>query len=259
MQVRELKDCTALLTGSATSIGFEIAAQLAEAGVPRIMLNGRKADEGAEACRRLAERAPGVDVRFTEADVATIEGATRLADATAEAFGGIDILVTSIGGVLSPRPFHQIPLDMMVPIVQSHMMSALYVCHAALPHMIAREGGTIINLSSDAGKSPTPGECVIGAAKAGIIMFSRTLSLEVSRHGIRVHCLTPSIVRDTKAYDKVMSEEFSGKLFSKAEARARLGVVTPGDIAPTAVFLASPAAAKMTAQTISVTGGISAN
>jgi 2-hydroxycyclohexanecarboxyl-CoA dehydrogenase len=89
-------------------------------------------------------------------------------------------------------------------------------------------------------------------------MFSKTLALELSRFGIRVHALTPSIVRDTRAYDHMMSEEFSRRLFEKAEKKAKLGVVTPADIAPVAVFLARPEAAKITAQAISINGGISA-
>jgi 3-oxoacyl-[acyl-carrier protein] reductase len=75
---------------------------------------------------------------------------------------------------------------------------------------------------------------------------------------VRVHAITPSIVKDTLAYERVMSNEFSRKLFQKAESRARLGVVSPKDIAPLAVFLASPASSKMTGQAISVNGGISA-
>ena len=89
-------------------------------------------------------------------------------------------------------------------------------------------------------------------------MFSRTLALEGSRHGIRVHSLTPSLVKDTAAYDRVMAGEFSKKLFEKVTKKARLGLVTPKDIAPLAVFLCSPAASKITGQTISVNGGISA-
>jgi NAD(P)-dependent dehydrogenase (short-subunit alcohol dehydrogenase family) len=89
-------------------------------------------------------------------------------------------------------------------------------------------------------------------------MFSRTLALEASRHGIRVNAITPSIVKDTSAYKRVMSSEFSQRLFAKAEAKAKLGVATPADIAPLAVFLAGPGAAKITGQAISVNGGISA-
>lgn len=258
MKVRQLSECSALLTGSSSSIAFEIAAQLAEAGVPRIMLNGRDPGRGEAACARLRARAPNVDVRFLSGDMKNQDDALRLVGAAKEAFGGLDILVNSISGSLSPRPFHEVPIEAFGTLVQAHLVSTFYTCHAAIPLMIEREGGVIINMASDAAKIATPGEAIIGACKAGVVMFSKTLALENSRHGIRVHALTPSIVRDTAGYTKVMSDEFSRKLFEKAEKRAKLGVVTPADIAPVAVFLAGPGAAKITGQAVSVNGGISA-
>jgi NAD(P)-dependent dehydrogenase (short-subunit alcohol dehydrogenase family) len=98
----------------------------------------------------------------------------------------------------------------------------------------------------------------MGAALSGIAMFTRALALEGKRSGIRANCVTPSIVRGTPLYDRLMAAPFTGRLFAKAEAQAHLGVVTPADIAPLIVFLASPAAAKLTGQAISVNGGISA-
>jgi 2-hydroxycyclohexanecarboxyl-CoA dehydrogenase len=258
MIVRDLKDCTALVSGSSGGIGFEIAAQLAEAGVPRLMLNGRDSARGQAAIERIRQRAAHCDVRFTSADPSDAAQAKRLVADTVETFGALDILVNSISGHLSPRPFHEVPEDAIDPLMHAHLGSVLYVCLAAMPHLMAREGGVVLNMASDAAKIATPGEAVQGACKAAVVMFSRTLALEGSRHGIRVHALTPSLVKDTAAYDRVMSSEFSRKLFDKAARRARLGLVGPEDIAPLAVFLASPAASKITGQAISVNGGISA-
>ncbi len=257
MVARKLNECSALLTASSDSIGFEIAAQLAEAGVPRIMLNGRDQERGERACARLKERAPNVDVRFTSADTKVYKEAHGLVNAAVDAFGSLDIVVTGVSGP-TPRPFHELQEDEMDLLIRTHFSSTIYVCQAAIPHLMARQGGVILNIASDAGKIATPGEAIIGGGKAGVIMFSRTLALEASRHGIRVHALTPSIVKGTASYERLMANEFSRKLFKKAESRARLGVVEPADIAPLAVFLASPAAAKMTGQAISVNGGISA-
>jgi len=157
-----------------------------------------------------------------------------------------------------PRPFHELPYDAIDHLINAHLSSVIYTCRAAMPHMMQRGGGSIINIASDAAKIATPGEAVIGAGKAGVVMFTRTLALEASRHGIRVNAITPSIVRGTAAYDRAMAGEFSRKVFQKAESRARLGVVTVDELAPLAVFLASPASRKITGQAISVNGGISA-
>jgi 2-hydroxycyclohexanecarboxyl-CoA dehydrogenase len=258
MIVRNFDDCTALVTGSTSGIGIEIAAQLAEAGVLRLALSGRDPDRGERAVATVKARAPGCDVRFFKADVSQPAQALTLVEAVVAAFGGLDILATSIPGHLSPQPFHQVPVEAFQEQFQSHLGSVMYTCHAALPHMMAREGGAIINLSSDAAKIATPGEAIQGACKAAVVMFTRTLALEAGRYGIRVNAITPSIVRDTSAYQRVMSSEFSQRLFAKAEKKARLGVATPADIAPLAVFLASPAASKITGQAVSVNGGISA-
>jgi NAD(P)-dependent dehydrogenase (short-subunit alcohol dehydrogenase family) len=124
--------------------------------------------------------------------------------------------------------------------------------------MRAKGGGAIVSFASDAGKIATPGEAVLGGALAANIMFVRALGLELGRENIRVNAVTPSITRGTKTYDKVMSNEFSRRLFEKAEKRARLGVASAENVAPMAVFLASPLASHITGQVVSVNGGISA-
>lgn len=179
-------------------------------------------------------------------------------DEIARQNSGIDTLVHCVGGGFPPAPFEDKKLEVIQSSVSTHLMSAMYTVHATLPHLRKGGGGSILLMASDAAKSPTPGEAVIGAAKAGVAMFARTLSLEVSRHAIRVNCLTPSIVRGTETYDRLMADPFSRKLFAKAEGRARLGVVTPQDIVPLAMFLLGPGAKKITGQVVSVNGGISA-
>ncbi len=258
MIVRELKDSYAVLNGSVDGIAFEVAAQLAEAGVPRIVLNGRREEAGANAISRLKLRAPDCDVHFIKADVSEPEDARRFIAEAIEYLGRIDILLNSIGGGVSPMPFHAFDPENFMLLIKRHQLSVLECTRAAMPVMVEQEGGVIINIASDAAKVATPGESVIGMMKAGVLMFSKTLALEASRSGIRVHCITPSIVADTPRYNEIMEKGFSSRLFKKAEKKARLGVVTPKDIAPVCVFLASPQASKMTGQAISVNGGISA-
>jgi 2-hydroxycyclohexanecarboxyl-CoA dehydrogenase len=134
----------------------------------------------------------------------------------------------------------------------------MYLSRAVLPIMQAQRGGSIINIASDAGKTATPGETVLGASMAAIIMFSRALTMEAKRDGIRVNAVTPSLINGTPTADTVTRDGFSKRLFEKAAAHAHLGVAEPDDLASLVVFLGSPASARLTGQAISVNGGISA-
>jgi 2-hydroxycyclohexanecarboxyl-CoA dehydrogenase len=247
----------ALVTGSTSGIGLETAARLAESGVSRLVINGRDRERGERALRILEERAPGLAVAFLAADVSAPDGARTLIDgASAHLDGPIDVLVTCAGGDHAPSLFHETSLDEMEAVVRHWLLSTLYCCRLALPHVA--DGGAIITVASDAAKVPTPGESVIGAAMAGITMFSRTLAMEAKRRKIRVNVVTPSLVRNTLTHDRITAEGFSAKLFGKAAAAAHLGVPHPADVAALIAFLAMPHAAKLTGQVISVNGGISA-
>ena len=124
--------------------------------------------------------------------------------------------------------------------------------HSFIEADVAARGGTIIGFASDAGRFAAPRQAVIGAAFAGVMGFVRNLAMEVGRNGVRVHCLSPSFVADTPAY--AMHADRAGS----AIARAGLGLPSPADIAPMALFLCSPGAAKITGQIISINGGLNA-
>jgi NAD(P)-dependent dehydrogenase (short-subunit alcohol dehydrogenase family) len=163
-------------------------------------------------------------------------------------FGGIDILVHTASGGGPPDLFMNIDPADWRRTLDGKLISLMRCCRHAVPMMVARGGGAIVSVASDAARLATPGETVIGAAFAGNAMFTKTLAVELARHNIRANVVTPSITRDTKTYDAVMAGAFSRKLFLKAEQRARLGVPVPGDIAPIIVFLASPLASHITGQ-----------
>jgi NAD(P)-dependent dehydrogenase (short-subunit alcohol dehydrogenase family) len=120
------------------------------------------------------------------------------------------------------------------------------------------DGAAIVNVASDAGKVPTPGEAVIGAAMAGIAMFSRTLAMEAKRRRIKVNVVTPSLVSQTLTHERILSDAFSAKLFEKALRAAHLGTVDADEVAGVIAFLAGPDASKITGQVVSINGGISA-
>ena len=258
MAAKDIGAASALIVGGTAGIGYASAAALLAQGLPRLTIAGRTPERGEAACRQLAMRFPLADIRFRRCDARDGEAAQALADAAARDMGGIDILVSSGGGDPLPKLLHEIPVTEIIPTISMIVSGIILPARAVLPHMMTQGGGSIICLASDAAKIATPGESVIGAAMAAIVMFCRGMAIEAKRSGVRVNCLTPSIVRDTPLYDKLMADPFSNKLFAKAESLAGLGVAVPDDLAAMAAFLASPAAARITGQTISVTGGISA-
>ena len=196
--------------------------------------------------------------RFSEARVAKADVAEAVMAEAMKRLGRIDMLVNSTGGNDLPRLLFRTPPVEIPGILERRLFAQSLSCASALPFMRAAGGGTIINIASDAGKIPTLGESVIGAAMADIVMFTRALALEGKRDCIRANVLTPSMTSGTEHYDKVMADPFAGRLFAKAEKMAALGVVSKEELAGLAVVLASSAAAKITGQAISMTGGVSA-
>jgi NAD(P)-dependent dehydrogenase (short-subunit alcohol dehydrogenase family) len=253
-----LKGRVALVTGSTAGIGARTAEQLALAGAEVVILNGRSAESGAAMKAELEGRAPGARFDFVAADYSRPEEVERLFD-HAKSYGGVDIFIhTCMADGPGPLPFMETSRRDWEKIVGGLFLSLLECCRQAVPQMQAKGGGAIVSFASDAAKVATPGEAVLGGALAANVMFVRALALELGRQQIRVNAVTPSITRGTKSYDKVMAGGFSRKLFEKAEKRARLGVAHAENVAPMAVFLASPLASHITGQVVSVNGGISA-
>jgi 2-hydroxycyclohexanecarboxyl-CoA dehydrogenase len=249
---------TIVITGGTSGVGLATAKAFAKGGATKIALVGRNKERGAAACVSVSAVSPACETIFISADVNTPSGAEAVAAEVRERFGPADILVSSTVGKAVPTLFHNLDIGRIATDLNELVMGPLLINRAFIAHMREKGGGVIVNVASDAAKAPTPGESVIGAGMAGIVMFTRTLAMEAKRNGIRVNAVTPSLIEGTMTYDRVFESEFSSKLFEKAAKMASLGVVQPEDLAATIVFLASPAAARLTGQAISVNGGISA-
>lgn len=255
---RALSKSTVLIAGGTAGVGLSTAIQFARAGAPGIALIGRNAERGQQACAAVRAQVPGAKAVFIAADANDAVQAARAAEDARRQLGRIDVLVNSTVGPFVPRLLHLTPAEDIAPMLVGQMLAPLLMSRIVLPWMREQHGGLIVNIASDAGKLATPGESVIGAAMAGIVMFSRTLAMEAKRDGVRVNVLTPSLIEGTLTYDRVTSDGFSAKLFQKAAQMAQLGVTQPQDLAHLIVFLASPHAVRITGQAISPNGGISA-
>ncbi|ATQ29159.1 SDR family NAD(P)-dependent oxidoreductase [Rhodococcus ruber] len=251
-------ESTIYIVGGTSGVGLEVARRFVRAGVQRIGLVGRNVERGEKAAQHIRTLAPGVWCLFAAADVNVPGEAVRVVTELADSLGAADILVNSTTGSFNPRLFHEMDPEDIPGVLLSQALGPINMCRAVLPAMRQQRGGVIVNIASDAAKHPTPGESVIGAAMAAIVMFSKTLAMEAKRDGIRVNAVTPSLIRDTGGFDRVMSEPFSAKLFEKASRLASLGVAEPGDVADLVLFLCSAQARRITGQVVSPNGGISA-
>jgi 2-hydroxycyclohexanecarboxyl-CoA dehydrogenase len=256
--VQPLAGSAVVIAGGTSGVGLACAHAFAAAGAGGIVLLARDQARGKRARRDVLERCPDVTVDFIAADAMSPAGTVAAIGAARERLGRIDVLVSSVTSRYRPELLARTPIEQIPDIFTQQALPPMHLSRAVLPVMAAQRGGSIINIASDAAKTATPGETVLGASMAAIVMFSRTLAMEAKRDGVRVNVITPSLVAGTPTADLVLEDGFSRRLFEKAAAQAHLGVAEPDDLAGLVVFLASPAAARLTGQAISVNGGISA-
>jgi 2-hydroxycyclohexanecarboxyl-CoA dehydrogenase len=181
-------------------------------------------------------------------------GSVREAVGEAEArLGPIDVLVNN-AGIDVIRPFIETDEVTWRRLIAVNLEGTLRTTRAVLDGMIARERGRIVNLGSDAGRVGSSAEAVYSATKGGVIAFSKALAREVARHGITVNCVCPGPT-DTALFEQVRAyDEKLHASLARAIPLRRLG--RPEDVAAAVVFLASDAAAYITGQTLSVSGGL---
>ncbi len=246
-----------MVVGGTSGVGLATAIGFARSGARRLVLVGRNEQRGKQAVEAVAEMNPSCEPEFLSADVNEPARAGEVVAEAARRMGGLDVLVNSTVAVYQPTLLHDTEIDAIPSMLMQQALGPILTSRAAVPIMREQRRGAIINIASDAVKVPTPGECIIGAAMAAIVTFSRTLAVEAKRYGVRVNTITPSLIANTGSYDRAMNLEFSRKIFEKITAQAHLGLTEPEDLANTILFLASSLAANITGQVVSVNGGIS--
>jgi 2-hydroxycyclohexanecarboxyl-CoA dehydrogenase len=238
---------TAVVTGAASGIGLATAAELARSGAAVIVADiAREAGEKAAADLR----ATGARAIFVPLDVAS-DASVREFAAEAQGFTGqVDILVNSAGwGKI--QPFMENTPDFWQRVVAINFTGPITLTHALLPGMIERQGGRIVNISSDAGRVGSLGETVYAGAKAGLIGFTKSLAREVARYNINVNCICPGPT-DTPLLAAV--PEKHREAFQRAIPMRRFG--KPSEIADAVLFFASDRSSYITGQILSVSGGL---
>ncbi|MFF6834370.1 MULTISPECIES: glucose 1-dehydrogenase [unclassified Streptomyces] len=241
---------TAVVTGASRGIGLAVAELLVSEGA-RVCLTARKAGPLEEAAAALP---PGSVVTVAgRAD--DPEHRREVFDTVAREFGGLDVLVNNAGINPAYGPLTELDLDVARKVLEVNVLATLAWVQDAAAHPVldfAERGGSVVNLSSVTGETPSPGIGLYGVSKAAVSHLTRTLAVELGP-AIRVNAVAPAVVKTqfAEALYEGKEDEVAGGYPMK-----RLGL--PADIASAVAYLASDQASWVTGHVLTVDGGLTA-
>jgi len=244
----DLAEHTALVTGASQGLGKAIAIAFGRAGA-RVACVARNADKLAEATRQIHE-AGGRGEAFS-VDVNRREEIDSVVDKLAEEWGKIDILVNN-AGITRDTLMLRMTDAQWDEVIATNLTGAFLFARAVARHMLSARYGRIINMSSVSGAViGNPGQANYAASKAGMVGLTRSLSKELAKRKITVNAIAPGFIESDMT--EALGEKIIGEVKKQIPAN-RLG--TAADVAASALFLASPAAAYITGQVLVVDGGM---
>jgi uncharacterized protein len=203
---------TALITGASSGIGSVFARQLAERGFNLILVARRR--ERLDALAQTVHQQHEIAAEVLPADLAKPAEVERVADRIAS-LPALDMLVNN-AGFGSRHRFAELDLDYQLDMIRVHAMASVHLTHAALPGMLARRSGSVINVSSMTAFLPMPKIVIYSATKSFLVTFSEALANELVHTGVRVQALCPGFTY-TEFHD---GPEFEG--FERSETSKML-------------------------------------
>lgn len=246
----ELDDKVAIVTGGGSGIGRAISKLYAAEGAKVVIGDIKVGGETVEGIRR-----DGNDPIFVRTDVRDPSQVRRLLNATVERYGGVDIVCNNAGIELVRRLVDTTEEEWDM-VINTNLRATFLVSKYALPHMIVKGKGVIVNIASQLGLVGFENLTVYCASKGGLILLTKAMALEYAKHGIRVNCICPGAI-DTPMLDREVrlmeDPDEARRMFVSKHPLGRLG--TPEEIAQAALFLASDRASFITGESLVVDGG----
>ena len=237
-----------LVTGSSRGIGAEIAALAGAEGATVAVHYKEAADKADRTAARIRES--GAEVECFQADVSDGQQAEDLVKRVIERFGRIDGLVNNTGES-QVGPFFDITPELWDHVLATDLSAAFHTCRAALPSMVGRGSGSIVNIASRLAQMGIPQTAAYSAAKAGLVGLTRSLAREFGPHGIRVNAVAPGFTLT----------EMTADIADTDTGRARLRDMPVGrfaradEVAEAVIFLLSDRASMFLGQTLNPNGG----
>jgi 3-oxoacyl-[acyl-carrier protein] reductase len=244
----DLAGKVAVVTGGSRGIGAATARALAANGVD-VAVVGR--DQAALTAVANSIQAAGARALPCRADVTDEADLQRLADTVSEHLGAVDILAAFAGGNGMPVPTPEETVDHWRLVLDTDLTSTFLTTSAFLPVMLERRRGSIVTMSSSAGRQAARSNAAYAAAKAGVVAFTRHLANELAPNDVRVNCLAPSAI-ETERLRSWTTTEVRRQLAESFPLR-RIG--QPADVAAATLFLASDASSWITGITLDIAGG----
>ena len=244
---KRLDGQTAIVTGAGRGIGRAIARELAATGADVVINYATSADAANELANEIREIGPQALV--VQADVTDYDQVTEMVKRTIDTFGKIDILVNN-AGITRDKTLKNMSKQSWDEVIHVNLSGLFNCTHQVLPFMLERKSGRIVNISSFVALAGNIGQSNYATTKAGIIGFTKSVALEVSRHGITVNAVCPGFTETDmlmevpeKIRERILEKIPMGR-FGKPEEIASCVryIVTEGDY--------------MTAQAISINGGV---
>ena len=245
-----VKDKIVLVTGAGGGIGRDFALAFAAHGAKVVVndLGTSVAGEGASAgpAQNVVDeiKAKGGEASANTDSVADWESANRLVKAAVDAFGRLDCVVNN-AGILRDRFFFNMSVEEWRSVIDVHLNGSFYVSRAAAPYFKSQNSGCFVHMTSTSGLIGNLGQANYAAAKLGIVGLSKSIALDMARHGVRSNCIAPF------AWSRMIGSIPTETPEQKARVE-KLKVMETAKIAPLAVYLASEAARDVSGQVFAV-------